>query len=191
MLIEGGVSLRAGAAAGSIALLAFGVDSLIELGSDLAVAWRLRAEQRGTPAGELARVERRTSRVAAGLLLLLAVYVTFDAGRALLGYGERARESYLGIGISAAALLIMPLLARAKIRVAEALESPTLRTDAYEAICCAWLSVTTLAGLALHAAFGWWWADPLAALVIVPLLVREGLTGWRGDGCGEGMRDEG
>lgn len=184
MLIEGVVSVGAGLAASSVALLAFGIDSFIELGSDLTVAWRLHAEQRGTVPDRLALIEHRASRFAAALLLILAGYIAFDAGRALMGSGDRAEESIVGIGLTLASLVIMPLLARAKLRIADAVGSRALRTDAYEAVCCAWLALTTLVGLALNAAVGWWWADPLAALVIVPLLVREGLAGWRGTTCG-------
>jgi divalent metal cation (Fe/Co/Zn/Cd) transporter len=183
MVVEGVVSLGAAVTAGSVALLAFGVDSFIELGSDCVVAWRLVAEARGAPAADLERVERLGARLAGGILLLLAFYVVWEAGGGLLGRGERAGESFIGMVITAAALVIMPLLAHAKLRVAAALDSRTLRTDAYEAVCCAWLSATTLAGLALNAAFGWWWADPLAALAIVPLLTREGLAGWRARPC--------
>jgi divalent metal cation (Fe/Co/Zn/Cd) transporter len=113
----------------------------------------------------------------------LALYVLLDAGRRLLGFGEQARESPMGLAVTTAALFIMPLLARGKLRLAEGLGSVALRTDAYEAICCAWLSATTLGGLSLNAVFGWWWADPVAALVLVPLLVKEGLAGWRGSQC--------
>ena len=183
MVIEGVISIAAGIAANSVALLAFGVDSLIELASDVVVAWRLRTEQAGGSAERIEAVERRASRMAGLILWALAAYVTFDAGRRLLGFGEKAEESLAGIGITLAALVIMPLLARGKLRIANALDSRALRTDAYEAVCCAWLAVTTLGGLALNAVFGWWWADPAAALAIVPLLIREGREGWRGGGC--------
>lgn len=182
MVIEGTVSVAAGAAAGSVALLAFGIDSFIEMGSDLVVVWRLLAERRC--AGERAeRVERAATRLAGLLLLALAVYVAADAGRRLLGWGERAEESLPGLLVTAAALGIMPLLARGKLRIAAALDSRALRTDAYEAVCCSWLALTTLVGLALNALFGWWWADPLAALLIVPLLLREGAAALRGEPC--------
>src|SRR5207253_1806704 len=96
------------------------------------------------------------------LLWLLAAYVAVDAGRRLLGYGERSERSVAGIAVTVAALVIMPLLARAKLRVADAIGSRALRTDAQEAVCCAWLSAATLGGLTLNALFGWWWADPAA-----------------------------
>lgn len=183
MVIEGGVSLTAGVAARSVALVAFGTDSLIELASDIIVGWRLRVEQQGACAARVAEVERKTARWAGALLWLLAAYVAVDASRRLLGFGERAEVSPAGIGITVAALVVMPLLARGKLSVANALDSAALRADACEAVCCAWLSAATLAGLALNALFHWWWADPAAALVIVPLLVREGLAGWRGGDC--------
>jgi divalent metal cation (Fe/Co/Zn/Cd) transporter len=146
MVVEGIVSLWAGIAASSVALLAFGVDSFIELSSDLVVVWRLLTEQRGGEEGQIERVERQASRLAGGILWVLAAYITFDAGRRLLGFGDRAEESLVGIGITAVALVIMPLLARGKLQVADGLNSRALRTDAYEAVCCAWLSATTLGG---------------------------------------------
>jgi divalent metal cation (Fe/Co/Zn/Cd) transporter len=182
MVIEGVISVGAGIAASSVALLAFGVDSFIELASDLVVWWRLRTEQRGGCAERVEEVEQKASRLAGVILWVLAAYITFDAGRRLLGFGEKAHESLTGIAVTGAALVIMPALAWGKLRIANALDSRALRTDAYEAVCCAWLSVTTLAGLGLNALFGWWWADPMAALVIVPLLIKEGREGWRG-GC--------
>jgi predicted Co/Zn/Cd cation transporter (cation efflux family) len=122
-------------------------------------------------------LERRTGRIAGALLLGLAVYIVVDAGRRLLGFGAEARESLLGIVLTAISAVVMPLLGWAKLRTAAALRSGALRADAYETIACSWLSLTTLAGLILNASLGWWWADPLAALVVVPLVVREGLEG--------------
>jgi divalent metal cation (Fe/Co/Zn/Cd) transporter len=104
-----------------------------------------------------------------------------DAGRRLAGFGAQAHESLVGIVLTAASSVVMPLLGMAKLRVARQLASGAVRADAYETIACSWLSLTTLAGLLLNAALGWWWADPLAALAIVPLVVREGLEGWRGE----------
>src|SRR3990172_1434540 len=114
-------------------------------------------------------------------LLRLAAYIIVDAGRRLFGFGAEAQESKVGIVLTAISLVVMPLLGWAKLRTATSLRSGALRADAYETITCSWLSLTTLAGLLLNAAFGWWWADPLAALAIVPLAVREGLEGWRGE----------
>jgi divalent metal cation (Fe/Co/Zn/Cd) transporter len=123
------------------------------------------------------------SRAAGALLLLLAAYILIDAGRRLLGFGAEAEQSLVGIVLTAISLVVMPVLGWAKLRTARQLGSRALRADAYETIACAWLSLTTLTGLVLNAAFGWWWADPLAALVLVPLIVREGLEGWKGECC--------
>jgi divalent metal cation (Fe/Co/Zn/Cd) transporter len=179
--IEGLVAVSAGALASSVALIGFGVDSFVETASGAVVGWRLRAELTGRADHERAEVlERRAGRIAGALLLALAAYIIIDAGRRLLGYGAEAQESVVGIVLTAISLVVMPLLGWAKLRTAGALGSGALRADAYETITCSWLSLTTLVGLILNAAFGWWWADPLAALAIVPLAVREGLEGWRG-----------
>jgi divalent metal cation (Fe/Co/Zn/Cd) transporter len=181
-VVEGVVAVAAGALASSVALVGFGVDSFVETASGAVVGLRLHAELRGRADEERAEVlERRAGRIAGGLLLGLAVYIVVDAGRRLLGYGAEARESELGIVLTAISLVVMPLLGWAKLRTAAALGSGALRADAYETITCSWLSLTTLMGLILNAVLGWWWADPLAALVIVPLAVREGLEGWRGE----------
>lgn len=181
-VVEGVVAIAAGAAAGSVALLGFGVDSFIETASGVVVGWRLRQELRGASGERAAAVERKAARVAGALLLLLALYVLVDAGRRLLGFGGKAEESFLGIVLTAISLALMPLLGWAKLRTARGLSSRALRADAYETITCAWLSLTTLAGLVLNAALGWWWADPLAALGLVPLIVREGWEGWKAEG---------
>lgn len=184
-VVEGMIAVGAGLVASSIALIGFGIDSFVETTSGAVVGWRLWTELVGRVDEVRAEaLERRASRIAGGLLLILAVYVVVDAGRRLVGYGNEARESWIGIALTVLSLLVMPLLGRAKLRTALALKSGALRADAYETLACAWLSLTTLVGLVLNAALGWWWADPLAALGIVPLAVREGIEGWRGvDRC--------
>ena len=180
--VEGVIAVSAGALASSVALIGFGVDSFVETTSGAVVGWRLRTELTGQADHERTEVlERRAGRMAGALLLALSAYIIIDAGRRLLGYGAEAQESMVGIALTAIALVIMPFLGWAKLRTATALRSGALRADAYETITCSWLSLTTLTGLILNAAFGWWWADPLAALAIVPLAVREGLEGWRGE----------
>lgn len=179
-VLEGIVAVTAGMLAGSVALVGFGVDSFIETASAGVVGWRLRAEQRGVSAADGERIERRAARVAGVLLLVLGVFLVFDAGRRLLGLGGEAQESRVGIALTAVSLVVMPLLAWAKLRTADALRSAALRADAYETVTCTWLSATTLAGLALNAWLGWSWADPAAALLLVPLIVREGLEGLAG-----------
>ena len=181
-LLEGIVAVSAGALASSVALIGFGIDSFVETVSGAIVAWRLLSELHGrADKAGVGALERRAGRIAGALLLGLASYIAIDAGRRLLGFGAEARESVLGIALTAISLVVMPLLGRAKLRTASALGSGALRADAYETITCAWLSLTTLTGLVLNAALGWWWADPVAALVIVPLVVREGIEGWRGE----------
>ena len=185
MIVEAAVSVAAGLAAGSIALLAFGVDSVIELISATTLLWRLRLEDTGPAAAErIERAERLASRVVGASLLALAVYVVLQSG-----YDLRTRSaperSLPGIAVAAAALVVMPALVRAKRRVASTIGSAALRGDAACGVVCAYMAATLLAGLVLRAAFGWWWADPVAALGIVYFIVREGreaLAGTR-DGC--------
>ena len=181
-VLEGVAAIAAGAAAASVALIGFGADSAVETASAAVVLWRVRCEMRS--AGDSARteaVERRAARITGALLLALAAYVVVDAVRRLAGHGSEARASLAGIVVTAAALVVMPILGRAKLRVAAALGSRALRADAFETIFCAWLALATLVGLALNAALGWWWADPAAALVLVPLIAREGIEGVRGE----------
>ena len=183
-LVEGVVAVTAGTISGSVALIGFGIDSFVETTSAVVVGWRLKTELDGRSVEDSERIERVASRIAGTLLLVLAAYITVDAGRRLLGFGSEARESPIGILLTSVSLVVMPFLGWAKIRTAAALDSRALRADAYETIACAWLSLTTLAGLVLNAWLGWWWADPVAALVLVPLIVREGLEGLRADPCG-------
>jgi divalent metal cation (Fe/Co/Zn/Cd) transporter len=175
--LEGLASIVAGVAAGSISLVGFGIDSVIEVSSSLAALWRLRAD---AAVERRARVEAITVRVIGGLFLALAVYIVVDAGNAL--YRREAPDpTVLGIAITAASLIVMPLLARAKHRVGVALGSRALTADAMQTNLCIWLSAIVLGGLALNAAFGWWWADPVAALAMTPIIVKEGLEGLRGE----------
>jgi hypothetical protein len=177
-VLEGLVAIVAGLLAGSVALTGFGVDSVIEVTSGVLLWWRLRAELGSAPLGPA--VERRAARWAGLLLLALALYIVADSARHLI-QAQRPEVSRVGIGLTGLSLLVMPLLARAKLRAAVALDSRALRADAHETIVCAWLSLTTLVGLALNALLGWWWADPLAALLMLPLIVREGLEAWSGE----------
>lgn len=180
--IEGVIAVSAGVIASSVALIGFGIDSFVETVSAVVVGWRLRAELAGAVDHESAEaLERLAGRIAGALLLALAAYIVIDAGRRLAGFGTDARESTVGIAVTGISLVVMPLLGWAKLRTAATLGSPALRADAYETITCSWLSFTTLAGLLLNSVLGWSWADPLAALAIVPLAVREGLEGWRGE----------
>src|SRR6266536_5159189 len=177
--LEGVIAIAAGLAAGSVALTGFGIDSVIEVTSGVVLWWRLRAELGSSALGPA--VEARAARWAGVLLLALAVYIVVESGRRLLT-GDRPGESVVGIGLMVLSLIVMPLLARAKLRVAASLGSRALRADAHETIVCAWLSATTLLGLVMNALLGWWWADPVAALAMLPLIVREGIEAWKADG---------
>ncbi len=174
--LEGIIAIVAGLAAGSVALTGFGIDSVIEVTSGALLWWRLRAELGVARVGPA--VEARAARWAGVLLLALAAYIMAESGRRLLT-GDRPEESVVGIVLMALSLIVMPLLARAKLRLAASLGSRALRADAHETIVCAWLSATTLLGLGLNAVLGWWWADPVAALAMLPLIVREGIEAWR------------
>jgi cation diffusion facilitator family transporter len=187
-IVEAVVALAAGAIASSIALISFGIDSSVEIISAVVVSWRLWVELRGGTAQSTEGLERRTARITGGLLLLLAAYIVVDAGRRLSGYGEEAEASFAGIVLTVLSLLVMPLLGWAKLRTANALQSAAMRADAFETITCAWLSLTTLSGLTLNAAFGWSWADPLAAVLITPLIIREGIEGWQSGNTDDSRR---
>ena len=173
-VMEGVVAIGSGIAAGSIALVVFGLDSFIEVAAAGVVVWELRggAEDR----------ERTALRLIAMTLFALAAYVAVSATRDLL-LAERPHESIPGIAIAVASLVVMPLLASAKRRTGQALNSNTLVADSAETLLCTYLSAILLAGLVLNAAFGWWWADPVAAYGIAILAIREGREAWRGDTC--------
>ena len=180
-LTEGVVSIGAALASGSVALLGFGVDSLVESVSALVLVWRLRAEQHGGLDEEaIERIEHRAERLVAILLLALGVYIAFAAIVALVT-ADRPSVSPVGIVVTAVSLGVMGFVARAKRATGEALGSKALIIDAFQTTTCMWLSATTLAGLAANALFGWWWADPVAALVLALLVLREALEAWRGE----------
>ena len=188
-VVEAVVAIAAGAIASSVALISFGIDSSVEIISAVVVSWRLWREYRGRAAQNTDLLERRAARITGGLLLLLAVYIVVDAGRRLIGFGEEADASLAGIALTGLSLLVMPLLGWAKLRTAHALQSAAMRADAFETIACAWLSLTTLLGLALNAAFGWSWADPLAAMLITPMIVHEGIAGWQSGNRSQAFRE--
>lgn len=180
--LEGVIAIAAGLLAGSIALVGFGFDSAIEVISGMTLLWRLHSD---ADESMRERIEQRAIRIVGVSFLLLAAYVTVDAANALLRQ-EAPDESIVGIVLAAVSLVIMPLLVRAKRRVARAIESRALDADATQTQICTYLSAILLGGLLLNATFGWWWADPVAALVMVPIIVREGLEGLRGERCEDG-----
>lgn len=167
---ESVISLVAGVLAGSVALIGFGLDSVIEVSASGAAIWRLRHD--ADPAAR-ERAERQALRLIGVSFLALAAYVAVDAVLALAAQ-EPPEASPLGIAVAALSVVVMPLLARAKRRVASALSSCALTAEARQTDICMYLSVLLLAGLGLNAWLGWWWADPLAALVMVPLIGYEG-----------------
>ena len=180
--VEGLVSVGAAVAAGSVALFGFGIDSFVETASGAVLIWRLVAEQRSRDAQAIERIEQRARKLVALSLFALAAYIAFDATKALL-VRERPAATTVGVGITLVSLLMMAWLARAKRRVDATLQSRALGADAFQTTACFWLSIVTLAGIGLNAAFGWWWADPVAALGMTYFLMREGREAWRGEDC--------
>jgi divalent metal cation (Fe/Co/Zn/Cd) transporter len=175
-VLEAGVALAAGVAAGSVSLVGFGIDSVVEVTASVAAQWRLRAD---ADAARRARAERHTLQVVGASFLALAGWVAYEAAETLWTRAAPAR-SVPGVVILALSVVVMPLLARAKRRVAHALDSGALRAEATQTALCAYLSAIALAGVALNAIFGWWWADPVAALAMTPIIAKEGLDGLRG-----------
>ena len=180
-IVEGLVAIGAGMAAGSVALVGFGIDSFVESISGSILIWRLRAEVTGTADDErIEQVERRAERLVGVSFIVLGAFVAYQAIQTLVSRAEPA-PSPVGIVLTILSLAVMLWLARAKRRTGEALESRALIADSQQTFACWYLSATTLAGLALNAVFGLWWADPLAALVIVVFLAREGIEALRGE----------
>ncbi|HVW18830.1 MAG TPA: cation transporter [Solirubrobacteraceae bacterium] len=176
--VEAAVAVVAGASAGSIALVGFGADSVIEAAAGLVVLWLLSGARRGSPAAE-----RCSQRLVALSFYALAAYVMVEAAYGLAA-GDRPDASPLGIGLAALTAATMPPLAVAKGRVAAALGSPATRSESRQNVLCAYLSVALLAGLGGNALAGWWWLDPIVALLIGAVAAREGRESWRGEACG-------
>jgi divalent metal cation (Fe/Co/Zn/Cd) transporter len=174
-VVEAAVALTAGTAASSAALVGFGLDSTIEVASALAVAWQFSGVDHE-------RRERTALRVIALSFFALAAYVSVDAVRALLGTGE-AEHSTTGMVLAALSLVVMPVLSRAQRRAGRELGSASAVADSKQTLLCTYLSAVLLAGLELNSLFGWSWADPVAALVIAAVAVKEGREAWRGDAC--------
>lgn len=179
--LEALVGIGSGLVAGSIALVGFGLDSVIEVSSGAALLWRLSGD-RDTKNRE--RSERLALRLVGASFLALAAYVAYDGASALVRR-ETPKESIVGIVLAAVSLIAMPLLARAKRVVARGLDSGAMRADSRQTDFCAYLSAILLAGLGLNALLGWWWADPAAALLMVPLIAREGIEAVQGKTCGD------
>jgi divalent metal cation (Fe/Co/Zn/Cd) transporter len=180
-VVEAVVALAAGTVASSVALIGFGLDSVIEVASAAAVAWQFAA---GDPE-RIERRERTALRIIAGSFFVLAAYVTVESTRTLLGLdgGGGPEHSPVGIALVAFSVAVMPLLSLAQRRAGRELGSASAVADSKQTLLCTYLSAAVLVGLVLNAALGWWWADPAAGLVLAALAVREGRNAWRGDTC--------
>lgn len=174
-LIEAVIAITAGLVAGSIALVGFGLDSIVEVSSGLIILWQFRH-----PLPESR--ERRALRLMALSFFALAAYVTVESTRALIS-GHDPDASPVGIALAATSLAIMPFLSWAQRRTGKSLGSNAVVADSTQTLLCTYLSAVLLAGLVLNATLGWSWADPIAGLVIAAVAVREGLEAWRGEGC--------
>jgi divalent metal cation (Fe/Co/Zn/Cd) transporter len=174
------IALLAGLAAGSIALVGFGADSLIEAIAGFVVIWLFTGRRIGS-----AQAERRAQQMISVSFFVLAAYVGVESVRTLVD-ADHPQVSWLGIGLAAFTAITMPVLARAKRHVGGKLNSSATVKEASQTYLCAYLSVALLVGLGANALFGWWWADPFAALVIAAVAVKEGRESWRGEGCADG-----
>jgi len=178
--LEGVVSIVAGLTAGSVSLLGFGLDSAIEVASGTALLWRLHYDL--DPARR-EQVERTTLRIVGWCFVTLAAYIAYESGFTLIRQTAPER-SVPGIMIAALSFVVMPLLARAKRRVASGIGSGAMHADSRQTDFCTYLSAILLGGLLLNAVLGWWWADPVAGLVMVPIIAKEGVVGVQGRTCG-------
>lgn len=180
--LEAVVAVVSGLLASSIALVGFGLDSLVEVSSALVIVWRLKQQGGDHEANE--RAERRAVRLIAMTFVGIAAYVTYDAIGKLLGIGDKPEHSTVGLALVTLSLVVMPALAWAKRRVATGLGSVALKADAAETQLCTYLSAIVLIGLAANSLLGWWWMDPLAGFGVAALALREGWEAWRsGDLC--------
>lgn len=178
-MVEGLVAVAAGAVAGSISLVGFGVDSFIEVTSGAALLWRMAMD---ADESRREKIERTTLRMVGVCFLALAAYILWEAGGDLVRHAAPER-SIPGILLACVSVVVMPLLSRAKRRVGAHLNSAAMHADARQTEFCTYLSAILLGGLLLNAAFGFWWADPVAGLIMVPIIAREGISGLRGDTC--------
>jgi divalent metal cation (Fe/Co/Zn/Cd) transporter len=174
--LESVIGVVAGLLAGSVALIGFGIDSLIEVASSGVLLWRLSDQPHAEEREEIAH------RLVGVGFLALAAYIAFDALHDVITR-EPSHVTYFGIAYAAACVIVMPLLAGAKRRAAAKLDSDALHADSHQSDICAYLSVILLVGLGLNALFGWWWADPVAALCMLPIITKEGISGLRGESC--------
>jgi divalent metal cation (Fe/Co/Zn/Cd) transporter len=180
--LEAVIALWSGVAAGSIALVGFGLDSIIELAAAAVLFWRLRKDARGADADTVERTELQVRHFVGWTFLALAVYVSVQSVWSLWT-ADAPEESLAGISLAVASLVVMPLVSWGKLRAAREVGSTALRAEAKETLACSYLSFTLLLGLLGNAAAGWWWADPVGALLMVPWLIKEGREGLRDEDC--------
>jgi divalent metal cation (Fe/Co/Zn/Cd) transporter len=179
--LEGIIAVVAGAVAGSISLVGFGIDSFIEVTSGAALLWRMSVDAN---VHQRERNERTALRIVGACFVALSVYITYESASDLLSR-YAPEHSIPGIILAVVSLIVMPLLSRAKRRVGASLNSPAMHADAKQTEFCIYLSAILLSGLILNAAMGWWWADPVAALLMAPIILREGIEGLRARACSD------
>lgn len=177
MSLEGGIAIAAGIMAGSIALIGFGIDSFVEGAASVVIIWRFSRARMHSPAAET-----RAQKLVAAQFFILAPYVAYEATMTLLN-AERPDVSALGLALTASSMIGMPLLGIAKQRVARTLSSQATHGEGTQNLLCAYLAAAVFLGLAGNALFGWWWLDPIAALTVAAVALREGIQTWHGEGC--------
>ena len=184
MTVEAAIAISVGFLTRSVSLQGFGLDSIVELIAGGILLWRLLVEQQGGSAARIEKAERRASWVTAISLFALAIYIVGDSTFSFVTR-TKPESSWWGVGLAVTAAIVMPLLWQGKLRIAKRIGSAALKADAACSVTCAYMSLTLLAGLALNRIFGWWWADPLAALALVSFLVQEGREALREARTGE------
>ena len=175
-ILEALAAIIAAILSGSVALLSYGIDSVIEVSSGTILLWRLQDGEKGEQREQLA------ARLVGISLFVLSVYILYDAGSSLI-LRHPPEVSYFGIIIAAVSVILMPILARAKRKVATGISSKAMHADSRQTDICAYLSAILLIGLVLNALFGWWWADPVSALIMIPIIVKEGVEAFQGELC--------
>ena len=179
--LEGLISIIAGLIAGSVSLIGFGIDSIIEVTSGAALLWRLKHEDNPE---QREAAEKTALRIVGLCFIALAIYILYDSGSVLIRRNA-PEQSIPGIVLAAVSVVVMPILARSKRQVAAGIDSDAMQADSRQTDLCSYLSAILLGGLLLNALFGWWWADPVAALVMVPIIAHEGVAALKGKSCSD------
>jgi divalent metal cation (Fe/Co/Zn/Cd) transporter len=179
--LEGLISITAGLIAGSVSLIGFGIDSIIEVTSGAALLWRLKHEFNPE---QREAAEKTALRIVGFCFIALALYILYDSGSVLIRH-KAPERSIPGIVLAAVSVIVMPILARSKRQVAAGIDSDAMRADSRQTDLCSYLSAILLGGLLLNALFGWWWADPIAAMIMVPIIANEGVAALKGKNCSD------